>query len=61
MQLISIFKSCIVAYSYNPRTWEVEAGGLGNDSQSQLHSLSHMRSCLTKKKKKKVQKIINAF
>lgn len=23
----------MVAYSYNPRTWEVEIGGLGNQGQ----------------------------
>jgi hypothetical protein len=47
----------VVAYAFNPITWEVavEAGGSGVQSQPLVqrlkNSLSYMRLCLKKKKK----------
>lgn len=48
----------MVAYSCNPRTWKVEAGGLGNQCELQLHSLGYVRFCLPKKK---VQNMFSRF
>lgn len=43
----------MVAYSYNPGTWEVEIGGLGKQGQPQLHSLGY--------KKEGTKKMITLF